>query len=49
MLEVSSREQEREQGGEDYPNVEAHREEPRRRVLGDSMRETQEIVGKETE
>ena len=28
VLEVSSREQEREYGGEDCPNVEAHREEP---------------------
>ena len=28
MLEVSRRQQQREQGGEDYPNIEAHREEP---------------------
>jgi hypothetical protein len=28
VLEVSRRQQQREQGGEDYPNIEAHREEP---------------------
>jgi len=34
VLEVSSREQEPEQRGEDYPNVEAHREEPRAPAFG---------------